>query len=235
MRPRSLVLPLLLLAAACAPQAPTTPTTAPSVAERRGDWPEDTVLAVEDLPITATEVDAASVWVERIDRKASPDHLRRLALTNVVLPARVARLLEPEGHARALAEARDALARLRQGTWVGPPGPDGALGRRQAGTFQLLGIVVWGVANDLPDDEWSEPLELAGRVVLVRRLGRTPAPVPLAVELDVDLLEFPYLDPATAAADVEAAYDRFRLTLVDPDWRTLVPELLQYRMGVHGS
>ena len=29
----------------------------------------------EGLPITAAEVDAASVWVERIDRKASPDHL----------------------------------------------------------------------------------------------------------------------------------------------------------------
>jgi hypothetical protein len=235
MRPGSASLPALLLAAACSPQDPAAGPTVPAALERRADWPEDTVVAVEGLPITAAEVDAASVWVERIDRKASPDHLRRLALTNVVLPAKLARLLAPDEHARALEEARGALAQLRAGTWIGPPGPDGALGRREAGTFQLLGIPVWGVAHDLPEGEWSEPLELAGRVVLVRRLGRTPAPVPLAVELQVDLLEFPYLDQQSAAADLEAAYDRFRLTLVDPAWRTLVPELLQYRMGVHGS
>jgi hypothetical protein len=221
-----------LLLAACAAcdegAAPGAPAPEPRA------WPAGTVLAVEDLPISAAEVDAASVWIERIDRKASPDHLRRLALTNLVLPAKVARLLAPQEYARAQDEARAALESLREGRWVGPVGPDGTLGELRAGTFQLVGIPAWGAALDLAEGEWSEPVEATGQLLLVRRLGLTPAPVPLAIEVEVDVLAFPYLDPATAPTQVEAAYDRFRLTLVDPDWRKLVPELLQYRMGVHG-
>ena len=86
----SLLLAWLPLAGCTEGSAPAPDGEAGGVAERA--WPEGTVLAVEDLPISVDEVDAASVWVERIDRKASPDHLRRLALTNVVLPAKVAQM-----------------------------------------------------------------------------------------------------------------------------------------------
>jgi len=192
------------------------------------------VLAVEDLPVSADEVDVASAWIERIDRKASPDHLRRLALTNVVLPAKVARLLAPEAHARALEEAQQTLLQIRDGTWVGPPGADGVLGERRSGDFRQVGIPIWGTAIDLAEGQWSEPLEWSGQVVLVRRLGLTPAPVTLAMQVEVDVLAYPFLDSDLAAAEIEAGYDRFHLTLVDPAWRPLVPELLQYRMGVHG-
>jgi hypothetical protein len=231
MRPAQLALLAALLAAllpGCAPQGPSIEEPAAR------EWPADTVLAVEDLPISAAEVDAASVWVERIDRRATPDHLRRLALTNVVLPAKIARLLAPEARAKAQAEASAALELLRSGTWVGPPGPDGELGQRVEGDFRLLGIPVWGTATDLEPGAWSDPIELPGCFVVVRRLALSSAVVPIALELAVDQLTFPYLDPENAASQVEAAYDRFRLTVVDPAWRVLVPELLQYRMGVHG-
>ena len=199
------------------------------------DWPAGTVLAVDDLPISADEVDAASGWIERIERTASGDRLRRLALTNLVLRNKVAQILAPEAREKALAEARAAHKQLRDGTWVGPPGPDGRFGELKSGDFRVLSIPAWATGMDLAEGEWSEPVEVPGQFLLVRRLALRPSPVPLGIELDLDVLAFPYLDPTRAEAEVEAAYDRVRLTIVDPAWRTLVPELLQYRMGVHGS
>lgn len=199
------------------------------------DWPAGTVLALDDLPISAEEVDAASGWIERIERKATGDQLRRLAVTNIVLPNKVAQLLAPEARAKALAAAQATLEQLRGGTLVGPPGPEGRYGELWSGEFRVLGIPAWGTAMDLAEGAWSEPIETPGQFLLVRRLALRPAPVPMGIELDLDVLAFPYLDAARAAAEVEQAYDRVRLTIVDPAWRTLVPELLQYRMGVHGS
>ncbi len=216
----------LALASACSPAGEGTASAT--------RWPEGTVLAVDDLPIRAEEVDQASVWIERIERKASPDHLRRLALTNVVLRRKLGQLIAPEAREQALERARATLAELRQGTAAGPVDAAGALGERLTGNFEDLGIPVWGTAMDLPAGEWSEPIEDTGRFVLVRRLRTEPGPVPLAIRLEVDLLAFAYLDPAQPEHDLERAYDRFRLTIVDPAWRVIVPELLQYRMGVHG-
>jgi hypothetical protein len=198
-------------------------------------WPEGTVLAVDDLPISADEVDAASAWIERIDRKASPDQLRRLALTNIVLRNKVAQLLAPEARNKALEDARTALKQLREGNWIGPPGPDGLYGERRSGDFRIIGIPAWATGMDLEEGEWSEPVETTGQFLLVRRLELRSAPVPLAIELELDVLAFPYLDPLEAEGQVEAAHDRYRLTIVDPAWRVIVPELLQYRMGVHGT
>jgi len=232
MRP-GLRLAALVVLISCAPTACSEEVSVPPGDARRG-WPEGTVLAVEDLPVTAAEVDAASIWIERIDRKASPDHLRRLALTNIVLRNKVARLLAPQARERALGEARQALARLREGSWSGPLLPGGVFGERRSGNFQRLGIPVWGSAIDLAEGEWSEPVEVPGQFLLLRRLALAPAPVPLAIEVELDVLGFPYLDPDRADGEVEAAFDRFHLTVVDPSWRPLVPELIQYRMGVHG-
>jgi hypothetical protein len=230
---RRLLRPHHLLLVACAlPVACTDAGEDAGPAER--EWPEGTVLAVEDLPISADEVDAASAWIERIDRKATPDQLRRLALTNIVLRNKVAQLLAPEARDKALENARGALKQLREGTWVGPPGPDGLYGERRSGDFRLIGVPAWGTAMDLAEGEWSAPVETTGQFLLVRRLEMRSAPVPLAIELELDVLAFPYLDPLGAEGQVEAAFDRYRLTIVDPAWRAIVPELLQYRMGVHG-
>ena len=222
---------LALALGACAPSdAPAAEQGAAQAAETRADWPAGTVLAVDDVPILAAEVDAATVPVQRIERRAVDAQLRRLALTNIVLPRLLTRLLAGEERARALSEARDALARLRAGEWVGPP-LEGRYGELRSGNFNRLGLELWSAGQDLAEGEWSEPIEQAGSFLLARRLELRPSPVPIGAELDLDVLAFPFVDESTYAADLEAAYDRHRLTVVDPAWRELVPELLLYRMG----
>lgn len=202
-----------------APQAPPART-----------WPAGTVLAVEEVPIAAEEIDLATVIVQRIERRAVDAQLRRLALTNVVLPRVLTGLLAGDERDGALAQAREALARLRAGAWVGPT-QDGLYGEARAGNFHRLGLSLWAAGTDLAEGEWSEPIEQDGAFLLARRVALRPGPVPLAVEVDLDVLAFPFVDPSTRAAELEAAYDRFHLTVVDPAWRELVPELLLYRMG----
>jgi len=129
------------------------------------------------------------------------------------------------------AQAEAALARLRADEWVGPT-PEGLHGELRGGNFYRLGLELWAAGTDLPDGAWSEPIEQEGAFWLVRRVALRPSPVPLGVEVDLDALSFPFVDQATRASELEAAYDRYRLTVVDPAWRELVPELLLYRMGV---
>jgi hypothetical protein len=224
LRPAALALALAL--GGCAQEdAPAAQAPAP-----QQSWPPGTVLAVEDLPILAEEVDRATVVVQRIERRAVDAQLRRLALTNVVLPRALTRLFAGERRDAALAEAQAALARLRSGTWVGPT-PDGLYGEARGGNFHRLGLELWAAGTDLPEGAWSEPLEQDGSFHLVRRVALRPSPVPLGVEVDLDVLAFPFTDPLSRAHELEAAYDRYRLTVVDPAWRELVPELLLYRMG----
>ena len=223
---------LALVLGACAPSddAVEAPPAAAAPAER-GDWPAGTVLAVDDVPILAGEVDAATVAVQRIERRAVDAQLRRLALTNIVLPRLLTRLMAEDGaRDAALAEAREALAALRAGEWFGLP-VDGRYGELYSGNFNRLGLELWSVGQDLAEGEWCEPIEQDGQFLIARRLELRPSPVPIGAEVDLDVLAFPFVDQTNYALELEAAYDRHQLTVVDPAWRALVPELLLYRMG----
>jgi hypothetical protein len=187
------------------------------------------VLAVDGAPISIDEVDLASVWIERIDPKAASPQLRRLALANVVLPRVLAAAIAPAERERARAEAEAQFARLQRGEVQGVPDADGALGQVAEGNWQVLGIPLWGQAADWEPGAWHL-FEEAGRFVVARRLARVDRPHPMALVVRVDAFFYPYLPED---ADLEAAIDEHRLTIVDPRWREIVPELTQYRMGVH--
>jgi hypothetical protein len=193
-------------------------------------WPQGTAVAVDDLPISIDQVDADSVFVERIEPAAAAPQLRRLALTNISLPRVLARALDPGEHARVRAEAMAAHAQLVAGRFPRPPQPDGALGDVVRGGFSELGLVVWGTAMDLAHGQWSEVVEEPGRFVLLRLLARHDAPVPMATVVEIDALVFPWIDLATAPQDIEAAFDRHELTIVDPAFESIVPELIKIRM-----
>lgn len=210
---------------ACEDDAPATPQTAPAPQFGAG-----VVLAVDATPIEADEVDRVTVYVERIDPAAAPAHLRRLALTNVVLPRTVARVMAPEAWAKAKAEALALRQQLASGTFAGPVAPDGTVGEVVEGGWGELGIESWGVATDLAKGEWSDVVEEVGLFVVLRRLERHDGPVPLATRLKVEAFRFPWLPLETLKGDVDAAYDSHRLVVVDPAWADYVPSVTQHRM-----
>lgn len=196
-------------------------------------WPVGTVLAVDDVPINVEEVDHESIWIQPIEPGVSAPQLRRLALTNIVLPRLISRLMAPSEHTAARQEADETLARLRAGEFVGPPNPEGGVGTRITGGWQELGIVAWGVALELEDGAWSEVVEDCGRFFVLRRLKRIEGVMPIATRVEVDLFSFPWLPLEDLRDSVDRAHAEHALTIVDPEWKAIVPELIQYRMGVH--
>ena len=226
---RAAILVLASFVAACdhgasqSQQKPAQPRT----------WPAGTVLAVDDTLITSEEIDAVSVYTERIEPQSSAPQLRRLALTNIVLPRVLSRLMAPQEREKALEEAQSTLTSIKNGTLVLPLKPDGAYGEMLTVGWPQLGILPWGIAMDLDDGAWSEVIEDVGRFVLLKRVKRIDAPLPMATQVQVDVLAFPWLPVATMRVDVEQEHDKHKLTIVDPAWNEIVPELIKYRMGVH--
>jgi hypothetical protein len=139
--------------------------------------------------------------------------------------------MDPPARERARAEAEAMFERVKSGKLVGPTSPDGGFGERANGGWGELGIVVWGAAMDLEDGQWSGLIEDAGRYVIMRRIKRTDGPLPIAATVEIDLLSFPWLPLDGLRDNVERAHDEHRLTIVDPAWKTIVPEQIQYRMG----
>lgn len=200
------------LAAACSRGSATA--DAPPAART---FPEGTVLLVDGVALAAAEVEALADGVALLFPEYSRLHARRLALTNELLPRLAGRSLEPA----RWEEARAACA-------ASEPRAEGA--RRYQGNFGLLGLGLWDTARRLEPGTWSAPCEIFGRFARVRLEGRDGNPDARAEELDISLLEFPYLDAAEAKDAYERALDRAVLEIVDPAWREAVPEAWQHRM-----
>jgi len=196
-------------------------------------WPAGTILALDGVPISIEEIDMALVPVDLVEMSKSDTHKQRLALTNIVLPRAVARLMAGEQFARARAAIEAVHRQAVAGELPGPPGPHGEYGQYRSGNWRELGLVAWGAALDAAPGEWSVVNEEVGAFLIVRVLHREDGPVPEATKLELDVLSQPYLPPGVGTRDVEAKMGELRLTIVDPAWRTIVPEHYQYRMGVH--
>jgi hypothetical protein len=200
-----IVLSLAVLAASCPGADPEDPATVSPPAPA----PEDgAVLRVNGAPLTAEDVDRFARPIAELEPQFLRLHHRRLALTNVVLPLAALRTLDPDGHARAAADASAALE----------GGAAELLGRSSelAGTFRDIGLDLWCLARELPFGEWQGPLELVGRFVVVRLDARE------GLEEEEVLrgrwIEFAFFE-GDLRARIEEAVDRSRLEIVDPDWR----------------
>jgi hypothetical protein len=205
-----------LALASCEPQRAAAPS-----------WPAGTVLALDGAPITQDEVDAIAAVVARIEPMWSTPHLRRIALTRVVLPRAAARNLAGTGRDAALAAAR-AWRSARDAHGPEAATPDGA--RATVGGPLDLGLETWDWAIDAPDGAWSEPIEVAGAWQVARVVRRTHADRPGAVTLEAEVASFPWIAAANVPLEIEQALDRSELVFVEPAWRDLVPTLWQRRL-----
>ena len=204
---------LFLWLAACAQDGAASPAVA---------WPEGTVLAVDGVPVLASEVEPIAQAIAALYPENTRPHCRRLALTNVNLPQAALRSRFREERERA----REACAR-RGATIAADPGAASAL----EGDWRALGLDLWVAARGLERGTWSGPLELVGRFALVCVDERTGDDA-RSERWSLRILEVPYAareseDPQTTIAQT---LDASRLTVVDPAWSEVVPESWKYRM-----
>jgi|GEM_PF-1328786 len=212
--------------AAVGTPAPESPASTVS----RANWPADTVLALNGAPIRAAEVDAIASIITRAEEEHTLPHLRRIALTNVVLMLHATRQFAGESkRAAALDRARawrDALA----GGEAPPSSIAAPIEDEVRGGFGMTGLEVWDWALDCTLNEWSQPIETPGAWRVARVLERSAGLRPCDVVLRVELHTFVWDTSASFDKDVEAFVDRSKLEYVDDAWRDLVPTLWQRRL-----
>lgn len=206
---------------ACRPDSEAAPAPGP-------EWPEGTVLAVDGHAILQSEVDELGALVAVLYPEYTRPHLRRLALTNRLLP-----LLAMQSHFRESREAshlaaKSALADLARGH--GDP-PETT---QVSGSWHDLGFELWSTITESPLGEWIGPIELPGRFVLVKIHGRPPADQPRKQAWRLSLLEHPFLPASELRLEIDTALDRSVLTVVDPAWREVVPQSWKHRMSGGG-
>ncbi len=222
---------------ACSPAAPTGAADPSHPVGKSGPsttaaaaLPAGTVLTLNGTPIRADDVDAIGSIVARVEVQHTLPSLRRIALTNVVLPRTAARQLvgeEKYAAARALADTWHATL-VRGGAQSAPlAGPPEEV--LEGGLLQI-GLEVWNWAIDAPLDAWSEPIETVGAWRLARVIERSAGLRPADVRLKVEVRTFVW-DPAESfRKEVEDQLDRSKLVFVDETWRDVVPTLWQRRL-----
>lgn len=176
-----------------------------------------TVLEVEGLGVTRSEVDALAADVLLLYPEYSRAHARRLALTNEFLPRLAVR-----------AQARAAWQAAR--TACAEAIPTALEPLEIEGDFGELGLALWSAARRLAPGEWSPPLELTARWVRVRLEQRSESAEPRLERLRLALLDFPLLAPDGQRIDVAGAPDRARLVILDREFDEAVPEAWKHRM-----
>ena len=182
-------------------------------------YPPGTVLALEGRAISAASVEEAASCIALLEPNASFDQLRRLALTNVVLPRCAAQTVDPEARAEA-----QRLAEEFQRTLVGGQPVE------RKGQMLDLGLELWKAALELEPGQWTPVVETAGCFHVARLKEKGSAQLPGYVQLTLEVCDFPYLPPAEAHERIEAQLDRSKLVYVDESWRALVPIAWQHRL-----
>lgn len=226
MRARPRWLPAVVAVAALASCGEPAPTPivesrpAPEQALRPG-----TVLVLGGVELGAAEVDRVAAWIAKLYPQSADAHNRRRALTTVLLPQVALARAHATAREHALESARGARAELAAGRV-----PAGIEVRAVSGTWGVLGLEIFGPAHDLAPGAWSEPLDGLGRVLLLRVLESDGNPLPNALVLRVEIVEFPFVPADSTQESIDRDIDTQRLLIVDPAWEQYVPLAWQHRL-----
>ncbi len=216
----------LALAPACGPAASDeTGTTASSA------WPADTVVTIDGVAITAAEVDAEIEPFLVFEPRSTDAHARRLAFTHVVLPRAVARL---RGGAESYESARERAAGVAAYVAANGEAPPEAPGEFSTyGGPRQVGWATWQSAFELEPGQWSELVAATYDFRVVRLIRREDGPTPANLVVELAVVSFPFVPEDFSSGSAEVHYPEHRMTIVDPAWRAIVPEWIQYEMHVH--
>lgn len=185
-------------------------------------WPEGTVVAVGEQPISSAEVDRHLEAMGALDPAYTQPHRRRLALVEVEMPLAFGRSqASEEERAAARAEAESWEARRLAGELSGPRVA------ATVGTWADLGMDVWLVARELEPGEASGVVELPGRFAVVEVQERDHDPYAGKERFGVRVESFWYASdlPTLTTEMLEGT-----LEIVDPAWDPIVPGFWKHRM-----
>ena len=216
---------LLLCSSIVAACGPDEVPPDPDAIEWNDAWPEDTILLVGDVPVTASQVMAWVPTIAQIHRsKSEGDHIRQ-ALTNLVLHNAVAAQVYPAGRERSQEQAQSWLATLQSGEELPAEGPQVA---RMHGSWTDhdadIGLDRWGVARTLEPGEWTM-FETLGGFTVMRVVGKPSAEqwhpnVPVTIEQVTDY----YLEPETVKDEIDGLLNTgLEIRIVDPEWENYLP------------
>ena len=201
------------------------PTGAGPEARAQREWPAGTVLAVGGEPIAAEEIDRDMAVVMQVAVDSVARDLQRKALVHLTLPRAIGRALGGKRRARVLAEVEAWRAELAAGEQAGPLGLE-----HLSGGYGDMDLALWGAALDTPIGAWTEIQDVGGEFVFGRVLARSEHTIAAGTVVEVEAARRAYLEGPSPQAEVERAMDRLTLTIVDPLWREVVPEIIQHRM-----
>lgn len=193
--------------------------------DARPVWPAGTVLALGERAIGVTEVDEAAGIIAQLEPRDSFDQLRRVALTNIVLPRCAAQAIDPEARVLAQKRASDAQRELVAGASLMDPLPV-----ERKGPMLQLGLELWNALMQLAPGEWTGVVETPGCFQVARLKEKGTAPLPGQVQLTAEVYDFPYLPAEDTRERIQAQLERSRLVYVDESWRALVPIAWQHKL-----
>ena len=226
---RSLCCALLAGLAACAPISGPEPDGLEdhlALVPLPPGMPADTVLMIDNEPITRSEIDA---WIETyrlVEPTRSKHALRRLIVANQFLPRAVARIIAPEFRAHAKAKIEASHAHLQAG---GEPNEATKTKRIHDDWKSELGMDGWGLARTTPKGEFSEIIEGPGYFKVVKRVASPePAEWHGRTEATIEVLIDYYIEPEDMKDLVSEGMRHVDIQIVDPEWSKYLPAYYLY-------
>lgn len=206
----------LITLCACADQGPAP-----------GAPPEGAVIGVGPSWILAEEVDRWVDTVALLEPTETRPSWRRKALTNLVLPSKIAALLVPEERKQARAAAESVQQALRSQGTLPDSFPEPL--NTAAGDVYAVGLGRWIMARGLPLGEWSEIFEEAGTFLIMRVLEAPDAgDWKPNTAIRIEYVHVPYLRPEDQPALlVEQAREQILIRAVTPEWEWILPQYYQ--------
>lgn len=199
---------------------------APVVPEAR-TFPEGTVLAVDDQPILAADVDRFVGAIELIEPQFVLRDHRRKVLSNISIPLAAGAALEPEARQVAFSRAQGLISTLRE---TGELPPDAPEPRVMTGTFKEVGLIPWAIATEMEPLTFSELHETPGAWTFFKLTATSEPPGAFVGGSQVTIVRYdvPYLPQDAVRGLLQTAMEGLQVEVIDPEWEPVIPPLYLY-------